>query len=170
VIFEERDIALRPSQPLTPNQGVVEFVQQGGTKGRPVASRDGLSVEERIIMSAKSFGEFLKQKRIATGQTLRAFCAAHGFDVGNFSKLERGVLAPPHGDDRLGAYAEALGLDRESSEWFEFFDLAAAARGEIPSDLLSDAKVVDRLPVMFQAMRDMDPAKLDRFIDLVRRS
>ncbi len=43
-------------------------------------------------------------------------------------------------------------------------------RGEIPSDLLSDAEVVERLPVMFQAMRDMDPAKLDRFIDLVRRS
>ena len=45
-----------------------------------------------------------------------------------------------------------------------------AARGEIPSDLLSDAQVVERLPVMFQAMREMDPAKLDQFIDLVRRS
>jgi hypothetical protein len=121
-------------------------------------------------MAAKTFGEFLKQRRMASGQTLRCFCAAHGFDVGNFSKMERGVLAPPHGDDRLNVYAEALGLDRESSEWFEFYDLAAAARGEIPSDLLSDAQVVERLPVMFQAMREMDPVKLDQFIDLVRRS
>jgi hypothetical protein len=70
----------------------------------------------------------------------------------------------------VSIYAEALGLDRESSEWFEFFDLASAARGEIPSDLLSDAQVVERLPVMFQAMREMDPVKLDQFIDLVRRS
>jgi transcriptional regulator with XRE-family HTH domain len=121
-------------------------------------------------MAAKTFGAFLKQKRIAAGQTLRAFCAAHGFDVGNFSKMERGILAPPHGDDRLSVYAEALGLERQSSEWFEFFDLAAAARGEIPSDLLSDAQIVERLPVMFQAIRGMDPAKLDQFVDLVRRS
>ena len=121
-------------------------------------------------MATKTFGEFLKQRRIASGQTLRAFCGAHGFDVGNFSKMERGVLAPPHGAERLKTYADALGLLPESSEWFEFFDLASAARGEIPADLLSDAQVVERLPVMFQAMREMDPAKLDRFIDLVRRS
>jgi transcriptional regulator with XRE-family HTH domain len=121
-------------------------------------------------MLAKTFDEFLKRKRIASGQTLRAFCSAHGFDVGNFSKMERGILAPPHGDDRLTVYAQALGIERESSEWFEFFDLASAARGEIPSDLLSDSQVVERLPVMFQAMRELDPAKLDRFIDLIRRS
>jgi len=121
-------------------------------------------------MAAKSLGEFMKQKRITSGQTLRAFCAAHGFDVGNFSKMQRGILAPPQGDDWFTVYAEALGLERESSEWFEFFDLASASRGEIPSDLLSDAQIVERLPVMFQAMREMDPAKLDQFIDLVRRS
>jgi transcriptional regulator with XRE-family HTH domain len=121
-------------------------------------------------MQGKTFSEFLKDRRIALGLTLRAFCEKNGFDAGNFSRMERGVLAPPHGDERLGAYAEALGLDRESDEWFEFFDLASAARGEIPSDLLSDAQIVGRLPVMFKAMRDMDPAKLDQFIDLVRRS
>lgn len=121
-------------------------------------------------MAAKSFGEFFKQKRADTGLTLRAFCERHGFDAGNISKLERGIMAPPHGDEKLGEYAEALGLGRDSNEWFEFFDLAAAARGEIPADLLSDAQVVERLPVMFQAMRDLDPAKLDRFIELVRRS
>ena len=86
------------------------------------------------------------------------------------ARWSAGVLAPPHGDGRLSIYANALGLERESSEWFEFFDLASAARGEIPSDLLSDEQIVKRLPVMFQAMREMDPAKLDQFIDLVRRS
>jgi len=121
-------------------------------------------------MTAKTFGEFIKQKRIAAGQTLRGFCQQHGFDVGNFSKMERGVLAPPQSDDRLSVYAAALGIERESGDWFEFCDLAAAARGDIPSDLLSDAQVVERLPVMFQAIRDMDPAKLDQFIDLMRRS
>jgi transcriptional regulator with XRE-family HTH domain len=130
----------------------------------------GASPGEGTNMAAKTFGEFLKQRRTASGQTLRAFCTAHGFDVGNFSKMERGILAPPHGDGRLDTYAKALGLERESSEWFKFFDLASAARGEIPADLLSDAQVVERLPVMFQAMRDMDPDKLDQFIDLVRRS
>jgi len=121
-------------------------------------------------MAAKSFSKFFKQRRIMTGLTLRAFCEQHAFDAGNISKLERGVLAPPHGDEKLGEYAEALGLERESGEWFEFFDLASAARGEIPGDILSDAQVVERLPAMFQAMRDLDPEKLDKFIELVRRS
>jgi transcriptional regulator with XRE-family HTH domain len=121
-------------------------------------------------MVAKTFGAFFKQKRIETGLTLRAFCERHGLDAGNISRLERGVMAPPHGDEKLGEYAEALGLGRDSEEWFDFFDLASAARGEIPADILSDAQVVERLPVMFQAMRELDPAKLDKFIELVRRS
>lgn len=121
-------------------------------------------------MASHAFGEFFKQKRVDSGRTLRAFCEQHGFDAGNISKLERGVLTPPHGDEKLSEYAEALGLEKESSEWFDFFDLASAARGEIPGDILSDAQVVERLPVMFQAMRDLDPEKLDKFIALVRRS
>ena len=121
-------------------------------------------------MAARTFGAFFKQKRAETGLTLRAFCERHGFDAGNISKLERGMMAPPHGDEKLGAYAEALGLSRDSNERFEFHDLASAARGEIPADVLSDAEVVERLPVMFQAMRDLGPAKLDKFIELVRRS
>ncbi len=121
-------------------------------------------------MAHNSFGEYFKQRRIAADLTLRAFCERHGFDAGNISKLERGILAPPHADEKLGEYAQALGMERESGEWFEFFDLAAAARGEIPADILSDAQVVERLPIMFQAMRDLDPAQLDKFIELVRRS
>ncbi len=121
-------------------------------------------------MAAKSFGEYFKQRRIATGLTLRAFCERHGFDPGNISKFERGVLSPPSGVEKLAEYAASLDLERESVDWFEFFDLASAARGEIPGDILSDAQVVERLPVMFQAMRDLDPEKLDKFIELIRRS
>lgn len=117
-----------------------------------------------------TFGEFIKQRRIASGLTLRAFCGQNGFDSGYFSRLERGLLAPPHGDAKLAEYSRALGIEDGSDEWFEFRDLASMAHGMIPGDLLSDAHVVERLPVMFQAIREIDPAKLDELIDLVRRS
>lgn len=120
-------------------------------------------------MATKSFGEFLKRRRMATRLTLRAFCQAHGFDPSNFSKMERGLLRPPHGE-KLEEYAAALGLARESDDWFEFHDLASVAQGEIPDHLLSDEQILDKLPVLFRALREIDPDKLDTLPDLIRRS
>jgi transcriptional regulator with XRE-family HTH domain len=42
-----------------------------------------------------SFGACLKRVRVKNEMTLRAACKATGWDPGNWSKLERGVLAPP---------------------------------------------------------------------------
>ena len=86
-----------------------------------------------------SWGEFFKQQRLARGLTLpdrqaglRQFCRRYGFDPGNLSKLERGLLPPPRDKDRLTRYARALGLKENSDTWYEFFDRAAIARGQIP--------------------------------------
>ncbi len=49
-----------------------------------------------------AFGEFFKAKRQALGLTLREFCLKHKLDPGNISRLERGLLAPPQGRERLG--------------------------------------------------------------------
>lgn len=122
-------------------------------------------------MAGSVFGSYLKKLRMAKGQTLRDFCLAHGFDPGNYSKLERGILPPPQRTDLLEKYAQALGIVQGSDEWIEVFDLAAAARGEIPHDLLSDEKLLEKLPVLFRTLRGnrVSPDKLDTLINIVRK-
>lgn len=120
----------------------------------------------------QTFGQFFSERRRRDlKMTLRRFCAEHGFDPGNISKLERGKLPPPASRDKLEAYARALGLEEGSDLWFEFFDLAAAARHEFPEDLMTDEEVVRRLPVLFRRLRG-DPVPdedLDDLMDLIRR-
>src|ERR1700733_9191117 len=90
-----------------------------------------------IAMASTAFGSLLKRLRLKTGKTLREFCGEHGLDPGNYSRLERGIFPPPSGSELLEKYAHCLGLKPGTDEWLEFFDVAAACRGEIPKDLLS---------------------------------
>jgi transcriptional regulator with XRE-family HTH domain len=123
-------------------------------------------------MTTNTFGTLLKKHRQNAGQTLREFCLKHGFDAGNFSRLERGRFPPPHKEELLERYALALGLSRGSDEWIEFFDAAAAGRGEIPRDLLDDAQLVAKLPLLFRTLRgkQVPPDKLEALIERIRRA
>ena len=102
---------------------------------------------------AGAFGQFSKQRRLGLGKTLRQFCAEHGLDPGNLSKLERGRLAPPQSREKLESYASYLELQKGSDEWIEFFDLAAAESGRVPDDLLRDEELVRKLPILFRTLR-----------------
>ena len=75
---------------------------------------------------ATTFGEFVKARRQARGLTLRAFCEKHGFDPGNVSRLERGLVQPPQDEKKLSEFALTLGLIAGTDDWQEFFDRAAA--------------------------------------------
>jgi transcriptional regulator with XRE-family HTH domain len=118
------------------------------------------------------FSDLLRRLRAERGLTLREFCLRNQFDPGNYSRLERGLYPPPQGREHLEKYARALGLAEGTAEWLEFFDVAAACRGEIPPDLLSDAKLVEKLPVVFRTLRGqpVSPEKLDELAELIRRS
>lgn len=121
----------------------------------------------------RSFGDFFAQlRRERTGLSLREFCEMHGFDAGNISKLERGRLAPPRSQEKLEEYARALKLEKGSAEWFEFFDRAAASRGEIPRDVMQDAEVVDHLPVLFRTLRgeQVPEDQLKKLLDIIKKS
>jgi transcriptional regulator with XRE-family HTH domain len=118
-------------------------------------------------MSA-AFGKLLKKLRMERGLTLREFCQTNGIDPGNYSRLERGLFPPPQKQELLAKYATALGLKRGSDEWLEFFDLAATSRGQIPSDLLSDDAVVEKLPVLFRTLRG-SPVPVDKLDELVKK-
>lgn len=98
------------------------------------------------------FGEYVKRRRAALKLSLRAFCARHDVDPSNWSKMERGRLPPPQGET-LERYAGILGFKKGTSEWYEFFDLAAAEAGRIPEDL-RNAQIASKLPVLFRTLRD----------------
>ena len=120
---------------------------------------------------ASTFGSYFKEMRTSKGWSLRRFCAAHGYDPGNISRLERGVFAPPESPQKLREYAKALALKEGSEQWIEFFDRAAAARGQLPADLQADEKLLRRLPVLFRTLRGrkVTPEKLDQLVQLIRR-
>ena len=123
-------------------------------------------------MPPTAFGGFIKALRIKSGVTLREHCLKHGLDPGNYSRLERGLYPPPQSQELLEKYANALGIAEGTDAWMEFFDRAAASRGELPKDLLTDAELVDKLPVLFRTLRaeSVSEDKLDDLIDKVRRS
>ena len=122
-------------------------------------------------MKGRIFGSYFKELRIKRRLTLRQFCETFGFDPGNISKLERGLLPPPQSKGKLEQYAQALGLRKGGSAWYEFFDLAAASRGQIPEEILADDKLVKKLPVLFRTLRGekVSEEKLDELIDTIRK-
>jgi transcriptional regulator with XRE-family HTH domain len=120
---------------------------------------------------AATFGSYFKELRLRSGWTLRRFCETNGYDPGNISRLERGIFPPPESPQKLREYANALGLAEGRDEWIEFFDRAAAARGQIPADLQADKELVARLPVLFRTLRGqkVTPEKLDKLVKMIRR-
>jgi transcriptional regulator with XRE-family HTH domain len=123
-------------------------------------------------MAKRTFGSYFKELRIARKLTLRQFCEAHGYDPGNISKLERGMLPPPESDAKLTEYAKALKIRRGSDAWYEFFDLARAARGKLPPEVLRKREVVARLPLLFRTLRGqkVSSQKLSELIEMIRRA
>lgn len=117
------------------------------------------------------FGEFIKTLRSQRNLGLREFCTQYGHDPSNWSKMERGVLAPPKAQDLLEQIASQLGLKKGEKDWYVFFDLASVEQGVIPSDILSDEKLVQRLPIFFRTIRGEKPTKeeLKKLAALLRK-
>lgn len=119
-----------------------------------------------------SFGEMVKNLRIAQQKTLRQFCTEHGLDPSNWSKIERAINAPPRDEGTLIKWARYLGLAPESDGWKDFMDQAEISRGNLPKDVLSDEKLLSKLPVFLRTVRgaDLTEAQLDDFINKVREA
>jgi len=98
------------------------------------------------------FGEFFKAKRIEKGLTLREFCRKHYLNPGNMSKIERGILNPPSSQEKLEKYASYLGIKKGTDDYLEFFDRAAASKGELPREIMDDSEIVKKLPIIFRTI------------------
>lgn len=103
------------------------------------------------------FGELVKAKRKSQGISLRGFCRLTGADPSNWSKAERGLLYPPREEKMLRKIAKVLGIKVGSEEWVDLKDKAYIDAGRIPKDLLSNAEIVEYLPLLFRALREEKP-------------
>ncbi|HCB23180.1 hypothetical protein A3B42_04815 [Candidatus Daviesbacteria bacterium RIFCSPLOWO2_01_FULL_38_10] len=121
------------------------------------------------VFTVQSFGEFFRQKRVAIGFTLRSFCERYGYDPGNISRLERNILSPSIDKEKLAGYAVALKIPKDSEEWTIFFDLAHAAKGRVPEDILSNTRAPRFLPLLFRTARGqrLSKKKLQELVDLI---
>ncbi|MCJ7482084.1 MAG: helix-turn-helix domain-containing protein [Thermodesulfovibrionales bacterium] len=108
-----------------------------------------------------NFGSYFEQLRQEQGLTLRMFCKKASCDPANISRMERGLIPPPKGREILEKYAVALNLVEGSDEWYQFFDLAAADQGIVPSDIMADQELVKVLPVFFRTLRGQKPTKAE---------
>ena len=81
----------------------------------------------------------------------------YSHDASNWSKIERGKLFPPSDSNILQKWTEELGIKKESSDWYTFFDLAAAARGVIPADIMRKEEIVTKLPLFYRTLRGQRP-------------
>lgn len=124
------------------------------------------------MTGGQNFGKFFKQKRIERGLTLREFCRTNGFDPGNISRLERGLLLPPTTREKRLEYAAALSIKEGTDDWLTFCDLAATSAGRIPEDIASDEEVLSALPVLCRTVKgkSLDKDDLKRLIEAVRRA
>lgn len=123
-------------------------------------------------MANKQFGDYFKELRIQKGLTLRQFCEKHEFDPGNISKLERGLFPAPHSEEKLAAYAKALGVKKGSDEWIEFFDLAAISNQDLGMMKLKNAQLIEKLPILFRTLdnKELTEEKLDKILELIRKA
>lgn len=121
------------------------------------------------VSTATTFGEFFRQKRVALGFTLRSFCERYSYDPGNISRLERNILSPSIDKEKLAGYATALKIPRDSEEWTLFFDLAHAAKGRVPKDILSREEASRFLPLLFRTARGqrLSKKKLQELVNLI---
>ena len=119
-----------------------------------------------------TFGEVFKQRRIDLKMTLRQFCTENKLDPGNISRLERGLMPPPQGSDKLEEYAGYLQIKKGSDDWYKFFDLARIEAGRIPDELLKDEAVVASLPILFRTLRGqkISEKKLEKLVELIKKS
>lgn len=99
----------------------------------------------------KTFGQFLKDKRLAVDLSLREFARCVGMQASNYCNVEADVLPPPPAE-MLEKLSRALGLKKGTSDYETFHDLAAKGRDEIPADVERIVKENELIPAMLRTV------------------
>jgi len=80
----------------------------------------------------ESFGKYLKKRRLKAGFGLRRFANLIEMKASNLCDIEHNRRSMPK--EYLEPVAEALGLEKNNSDWEKFFELARKS-DELPADL-----------------------------------
>lgn len=123
-------------------------------------------------MTDNDFGSIIRERRGVLRLSLRAFAEAAGMDPGNASRIERGHVPPPESAEILNRIAAALEIAPASIEYENLIDAAAAAKGLVPHDLLSDSEVAARLPILFRTLRSkpLSDEQFEKLIESIRKA
>jgi len=117
------------------------------------------------------FGRFVKEKRLALNLGLREFCKQVREDPSSWSKIERGLIAPPQSIEKLNLIAKVLRLKKNQEDYVALLDKAAVGAGKIPRDLLKDREVLDILPAFLRTVGSIKPSEqeLRSLIETLRK-
>lgn len=120
----------------------------------------------------QQFGKMLKELRIKKELSLRDIHKLTGYDPSNWSKVERGRLAPPKEKETLAKWARVLGLPPQNKSFREFIDCAQVAQGIIPSDVFANENAVRCMPAFFRTLRNKKPTKeeIDQLVKLIKNA
>jgi len=98
-----------------------------------------------------TFGQFLKERRLALDLSLREFARRVGMQSSNYCNVEADVLSPPPAET-LEKLSRALGLKKGTPDYETFHDLAAEGRDEIPADVERIVKENELIPAMLRTV------------------
>lgn len=120
----------------------------------------------------KKFGKLLYDLRIKKEITLREMCRKVSYDPSNWSKIERGKIAPPSDKKTLELWARTLGLKKDSKDFDNFIYSANVAQSIIPFDVMEEKELVAALPAFFRTLKNRKPNKeeIDNMINLIKNA
>ncbi len=101
----------------------------------------------------KTFGTFLREKRLVLGLSLREFAGQVGMQPSNYCNIEADVLPPPPAEG-LARIAKALGIKKGMADYVTLHDLAGKGRDEIPADIEKMIKSNELIPAMLRTVED----------------
>ena len=119
----------------------------------------------------QTFGEYMRARRAKLGLTLRQFCLYAELDPAYVSRVERDRRPAPSDQAMLRKWAINLKINLNSQDWELFSDLASLSAGRVPSDILSDSELSEKLPMLFRTLRSDQPNEdaLNEIVEIVRR-
>ena len=90
--------------------------------------------------------------------SIREVASKVGFDFSNWSKIERGRLAPPTDMEILSKWATVLGIKKGSDEYHAFIDWSYLTHHKIPPDIPL-GRLLNHLPGYFRNIRNYKPLR-----------
>jgi len=118
-------------------------------------SKQGTSERQTVMTAHKpKFGTLIRDRRTATGYSLRRFAELVGVSPTYLSHVEQGKVDSPPTADRIQKMAELLG---------ESPDALIATAGRVPEDL---AKIIqsqpEAMPALLRAVKGLKPEQFKK--------